>query len=115
MACATGGAGGAMSGPFGAGITIEEPGYPVPGASGMSVSDWGATRLRSWSGVCADVCAKTCGNAKTDAATARIAVMAHRQNTLTGRPICRPAIVFFSVAIAAISSRRGTLRNAQGD
>ena len=83
-----------------AGMTIEEPGYPVPGASGVSVSDWGATRLRTWAGswvgIWADVCAKACGNGKTAAAAARIAAMTHRQNMLTGRPtICRPAIAFF--------------------
>jgi hypothetical protein len=119
-ACATGDVpGGAVGGAAGigatgAGATIVAPGDPVTPvmgpAAGADVTDWGATRLCTCAG-------DDLGN-KSGIIAARFAAISPRHKPPNFRPLsccpttC-PVMGFFSVAIAAISSRLPHTRHPQ--
>src|SRR6516225_6524374 len=97
-ACATGGNAGGVTG---VGGTRVAPGDPVAGAAAGAVTDCGPTRLRT--------CASDgLGSDSNPAIAAKPAAAALRQTPLN-TPL---PIRFFSVAIAAISSRANTQRPA---
>lgn len=68
------------------------PGLPVPGASSEDAASCGPTRLRA------------CADASCDAAAIKAATAMAQHHILVGP---HPAMRLFSIAIAAISSRRG--------